>query len=93
MTVKSLPIVVVDWMDADTATDGWKSRDKVAAEGVKTVHTVGFLVSDTKDRVIVVGDYDPTDDNANGGSIIPRGMIKRMTRIGTWKPGKEATAK
>jgi len=83
--LKSLPIVLVDWIDADTATDGWKEREKVAAETVKIIHSAGFLISKDKDRLIVVTDYDPAADNANGGSVIPRGMVKKITRLGTWK--------
>lgn len=82
---KSLPIVQVDWTDADTATAVWEKRDHVAAEKVKIVHTWGVVISDDDERLIVVGDYDPTADNVNGGSIIPKKMIKRVKRLGTWK--------
>jgi hypothetical protein len=81
----SLPIVLVDWIDADTATDGWQGREKVAAAEIKIVHSAGFLLSSDTERLVVVTDYDPSDDNANGGSVIPRGMVKKIIRLGVWK--------
>ncbi len=83
--LKSLPIVLVDWIDADTATDGWKERERVGAESVRIVHSAGFLISKDKERLIVVTDFDPTTDNVNGGTVIPRGMVKKIKRLGIWK--------
>jgi hypothetical protein len=82
---KSLPLMLVDWVDADTATDGWEKRTKIADATLKTVHSCGFAVVDDKDKIVLVTDYDPEDDNANGGSVIPRKMIVRIKRLGTWR--------
>ena len=85
---RSLPIVLIDWIDADTATATWKGRKKVAAEGVRLIHSAGLLISEDTERLIVVTDYDPTTDNVNGGSVIPRGMVRKVARVGIWKAAR-----
>jgi len=85
---RTLPLVRVDWIDAGTATDGWQPREKVTAEKVKPVFSTGILISSSKSRIVIATDYDPTEDYVNGGSVIPRGMIRKVTRIGTWRAAR-----
>lgn len=69
------PIVLVMWDDASGIRHGWAAKsEKVEAY---VAHSVGFLIKETKDHIIIAQDTDE-EGSHNGRSQIPRGMVKKM---------------
>lgn len=85
MARKSMRIVQVDWLDAAAATSQWETATTVAKESPHLVHSWGAVIESTKDKLVIITDFDPRFGTVNGGSVIPRGMIKRIKHLGTWR--------
>lgn len=83
--LKSLPIVQIDWLDAAGASSGWEPMASVETEKPHLIHSWGAVLKRTKTEIVIITDHDPRFGTVNGGSVIPRGMIKKITRLGTWK--------
>ena len=72
------PIVEVIWDDADT-TASWET---VIDEKEELVHTIGFLVKETKNSYYIAHSVYMSEDNDltfNGRVRIPKGMAKSFT--------------
>lgn len=82
---RQLPIVQVEWNDAAAAAEGWETHDDVAAGKPHTILSWGALVKSTREHITIITDFDVENGKMNGGSIIPRGMIRKIARIGTWR--------
>ena len=69
------PIVEVFWDDASGIRHGWAAKsEKVEAY---VAHSVGFLIKETPDHIVIAQDTDE-EGSHNGRSQIPRGMVKKM---------------
>jgi hypothetical protein len=63
------------WDDATDLESGWS--DKVEELKPALALSVGFLVKETKDHIVLALDTD-ADGQHNGRSQIPRGMVKKI---------------
>lgn len=81
------PLVEIFWDDAEAGI-GWEEAPKDIKPAIAI--TVGFLVTETKDHVMIASSYD--DKNTNGRLQIPKGMIKNMKELKMSKPRKIKTA-
>lgn len=79
------PLVLIRWDDAGNLADGWKGAELGEPEQ-QLVTSVGFLIKDTPEYVILAMDTD-VDGHHNTRGQIPRAMIKHMTvvRKAEWK--------
>jgi hypothetical protein len=68
-------MVEVIWDDAAGFRDGWK--DKTDPIEPQLALSVGFLLIDTPDHIIIAGDTDERGAH-NGRTQIPRGMVKQI---------------
>jgi hypothetical protein len=68
-------MVEVTWNDASALTDGW--TDEVEKDEPQLALSVGFLIRDTKEHIIIAQDIDEHGHH-NGRSQIPKGMVKRI---------------
>lgn len=82
---KSLPIVLVHWIDAETSATGWQGRKEVAAMTPGLAYTAGFLLREDETAVVVALSYDHVNDHANGAITIPRKWVKGIRRLGAWR--------
>ena len=71
----SSKIVYVQWVDA-VADSGWE--DEIKAE-IDLCHTVGFLISETKDAICIASTV--SKDNSNARMHIPKAWIKKRKVI------------
>lgn len=69
-------LIEVTWDDAQT-DDGWGEAPEVLEPALVT--TVGFLVRETKEHLLIASSYD--DKHTNGRIQIPKGMIKSRKEI------------
>jgi hypothetical protein len=68
-------MVEVVWNDASELTSGW--TDKLDEDKPALALSVGFLVRETKEHIVIAQDSDE-DGHHNGRSQIPRGMVKNI---------------
>lgn len=68
-------LVEVVWNDASELTSGW--TDKLDEDAPALALSVGFLVRETKEHIVIAQDLDE-EGHHNGRSQIPRGMVKKM---------------
>lgn len=66
-------MVEVWWDDASGFRHGWVA--KVEALEPQMVISVGFLISETPEHIMIASDTDG-EGNHNGRTQIPRGMVK-----------------
>lgn len=74
-------LVYVEWLDAYTQAAGWKNIKKLRKQKPVLVRSVGYLVKDDPDFIIVAGTYVEEDGDCDGDVTIPRGMIKMVKDI------------
>ena len=69
----------VIWDDATSLSQGWKNPEEFAKEPIKPeiVLSVGFVVKETEDYLILAMDTDSDGDHASR-SQIPKGMVRSM---------------
>lgn len=70
--------VAVQWDDAAGLRHGW--MDKAEKPKPQLALTLGFLIVDTPEHIIIAGDTDE-DGGHNGRTQIPRGMIRKVRVI------------
>lgn len=68
-------IVFVVWDDATELPAGWTDETPDVEPALAT--SVGFLIKETKDHIILALDCD-ANGHHNGRSQIPRGMVKSI---------------
>lgn len=71
------PLVWIEWDDA-AVFDNWEYEENVEPE-IGVVTTVGFLLKETEDHIVVASTYSDTLSNAR--IQIPKSMIKFRTTI------------
>lgn len=69
------PLVEIIWNDASDLVGGWAKE--IEEDEPALALSVGFLVKQTQEHVIIALDTD-SDGHHNGRSQIPRGMVKKM---------------
>ena len=76
---EGLPIVYVVWHDASSNDEWEKKTDAIEhTTSILPIHTVGWLVDDGEDRILVASSHDRTYDNVGGRWMIPRCQIEDM---------------
>lgn len=68
--------IEIYWLDAQ-GDDGWLSRKEVEKQHITLIHTVGLLVSETKDHIAVTLADDPENENVGAYMVIPKFAIKK----------------
>lgn len=68
-------MVEVTWDDAAGLKNGWLFKEEKPVPQLAL--SVGFLIVDTPDHIIIAADTD-ADGGHNGRTQIPRGMVRRI---------------
>jgi len=80
------PLVEVIWDDAAGLRHGWE--DKTTTPSPQTALSVGFLIIDSPDHIVIAQDTD-ADGSHNGRTQIPRGMVKQIKVLRKADNGKK----
>ena len=73
---QAYPLVEVWWDDATEMPSGWiEAKEEIEIKSC-IVLSVGFLVKETEDYIIIA--TDTNNAGHNGRSQIPKGMVKSM---------------
>ncbi len=75
--MKDFPLWRVEWIDS-TNRGGWQEAGKDL--DLSKCITVGFLVKDNDERVVIASSIDDNDEIANL-TAIPRQVVTKMERI------------
>lgn len=68
-------VVEIIWDDASGIRHGWTAKSESVDPYLAL--SVGFLIRDGQDHIIIAQDTD-TEGSSNGRSQIPRGMVKKI---------------
>lgn len=75
------PIEMVTWADAyNEDQTSWTRIDTIKVEPALIV-SVGFLVKEGKQGIILAMDYDEDEDNCHAWSFIPKSVIQQRVRL------------
>ena len=75
------PMVNVIWLDTNECSlGGWQSRDELLDSTFCTVDSLGYLIADQEDCVIIAADKDAKneDDIFGRAQVIPRGVVLKI---------------
>ena len=73
------PMVNVVWLDTNECSmSTWQTKEELLNRQVCTIDSIGYLMADREDCVIIAGDKDTLneDDMYGRTQIIPKGVIK-----------------
>ena len=73
------PMVNVVWLDTNECSmSTWQTKEELLNSQFCTIDSIGYLMADREDCVIIAGDKDTLnqDDMYGRTQIIPKGVIK-----------------
>ena len=74
-------LVQVDWTDA-VGADGWEELENIIDTELSVHKTVGFLLKEHKDRLIVTMSYDEVNEQLGAYLVIPKvNILKRKKAV------------
>lgn len=74
-------LVLVHWLDILGEDDAWSSSEDVYDLKPAEISTVGRIVFQTDDYIVVVSSWDHSGDHFGNVNCIPRGVIRTITEI------------
>lgn len=72
--------VLVDWIDSQSI-DGWRFQSELPALGGKEIRTLGWMVEDGKEAIVVSASFANDPAQVNGTILIPRCCIQNIKNI------------
>ena len=78
--INKTPMVRVTWLDARDTETGWLPIKDILEAPLAVCQEVGWMVTNTKERVVIMRSWcTDKDDNHGGGAIaIPNAWIKKI---------------
>jgi hypothetical protein len=83
---KKIPLVYVEWEDAQFLQHGWAGIDDIKSLGIEPaiIRTAGWLLEKNKNYILVAGSVAISLDMDNGASDvmkIPAGMVRKFKEV------------
>lgn len=75
------PMVNVVWLDTnEVSLSAWQSKEELLNSAFCTIDSLGYLIEETEERVVIAADKDikNEDDIFGRAQIIPRGVVLRI---------------
>lgn len=73
------PVFVI-WQDA-VSIDEWTEPERIGSEPCPYVHSLGFLIEEHEDRIVLALNHDTASGNLSCLIVIPRGMIRAVVSL------------
>jgi len=74
-------LVEVVWRDAVSFGEPFRAEEVAVKAQLSERHTVGYLLYQDDERVVVAQTYDPDDDEADDVTVIPAPwVVRRVNR-------------
>lgn len=80
--MRKLPAVHIQWKDSEASNEWTPTAD--VTDVLETTHTVGLLIKETDEFLLVALSFDPATESINSFKKIPRAAIvstKTLTKI------------
>jgi hypothetical protein len=71
--------VLVEWRDANSRPPGWEPQSEVSKMELPIVRSIGWLVAEHEDRIVIC--LDIQDEDCNQAGVIPRSWIVSMKDV------------
>lgn len=84
MAVKLPRLVLVTWVDPCAGHTGWQSFKRMASAEPSTCYSVGFVVVETKEKIVLSPDYSRDHNGRDDGGTpfaIPKSTIRSIKRL------------
>lgn len=79
---KTPKMVLVDWVDSTSFNaQRWRDREESKQLTPAKIQSVGFVLAESKEHIVLTGSLDGEEGHASGCHTIPRGCITRMRRL------------
>ena len=78
--IKKVPMVRVTWLDARDMETGWLDIKDVMEAPLAVCQEVGWMITDTKEKVVIMRSYSKDKDDISGGGAIaiPKGWVTKI---------------
>ena len=76
----NLVIEVIKWADAESI-DHWESIKDLKTEVMPTIYSVGWVLKESKDAVMICLNFDKSNDKASCAMLIPKKMILKRFKL------------
>jgi hypothetical protein len=74
------PIVYIQWRDA-TSVDAWELVSEAIAFRAHLIHSVGWLIAEDKEQIMIALNFDPDSGDASQYLIIPRNWCEVLKTL------------
>ena len=76
-----MKMVRVDWLDAMSDDNTWQEISELTKQTLKPVTSVGWILTENKDNIILVSSFDEDAQMGGGGCTIPKACVKRIVQL------------
>lgn len=76
---REYPVVKVTWYDAESH-DEWEDIEDTNRK-IRPIETVGFLIDETDDEIVLAQNYDPSNQKVSMVMVIPNWWIEEFTEF------------
>jgi hypothetical protein len=78
-TEKKMREVRITWTDSMTVSEGWASiEDYVTSSSSVSCVSLGFLINEDDEKLVLAMNYDPDNDHVNQTIVIPRVSVEKI---------------
>jgi hypothetical protein len=77
----NFPLVKITWLDATDIDTGWHTISEIKEKTLVAVESVGWLLEETDQKIVLIGCLDRHDENAGRGIIIPKPWITKREEL------------
>tara|TARA_R110001592_G_scaffold5409_5_gene29833 strand:- start:138 stop:413 length:276 start_codon:yes stop_codon:yes gene_type:complete len=76
-----MKLVYMKWLDAMSDDNTWQDIEDLKKQELRPVEVVGWILSEDKDKVILISSYDDESKNGGGGVVVPRVNIVQLNLL------------
>ena len=79
--LNDLKLVRVEWLDAMSDDNKWKELEELTKQVLRPVSCVGWILTETKDNIILISSFDEESQCGGGGCTIPKSCVKEIVQL------------
>tara|TARA_R100000458_G_C8203119_1_gene193038 strand:+ start:600 stop:878 length:279 start_codon:yes stop_codon:yes gene_type:complete len=73
--------VVIQWVDINSFDGAWLDIKESKKLEPVNMETIGWIIHETKDYVVIVSTFDSSGDLAGSTNAIPKGIITKIIPV------------
>ena len=79
--LSDLKLVRVEWLDAKSDDKTWQELEELTKQVLRPVSCVGWILTETKDNIILISSFDEESQCGGGGCTIPKSCVKEIVLL------------